>query len=142
MSTPRNAPLPSKLESVATLPFIAIVDDDKSFREAMAHVIRSLGYSVAAFASGEDFLLSPCIDETDCLICDVRMPRMSGMELQKELVARDLRIPIIFVTAHPTEGTRESALAAGALGVLSKPCNMDTLTSLLNQALKGRHATR
>ena len=137
-----DRPRSTKPELVTTPHVIAIVDDDKSFREAMARLMRSLGYSVAAFDSAECFLLSDRVNETDCLICDVRMPRMSGIELQKELIARRHRLPIIFVTAHPTEGAREDALAAGAVAFLSKPCNEDTLIALLDQALHGRSATQ
>ena len=132
----------SKPDPVATRHVISIVDDDKSFREAMARLMRSLGHSVAAFDSAEQFLLSDRINETGCLICDVRMPRMSGIELQKGLIAKGYRLPIIFVTAHPTKGAREDALAAGAVGFLRKPCNEDTLIALLDQALRGRSATK
>jgi FixJ family two-component response regulator len=142
MSKPADRPRSTKSEPAARPHFISIVDDDKSFREAMARLIRSLGHSVAAFDSAEHFLLSDRISDTDCLICDVRMPRMSGIELQKDLIAKRHLIPIIFVTAHPTEGAREDALAAGAIGFLSKPCNEDTLIALLDQALRGRGATK
>lgn len=140
MSKSAGRPRSTKPEVVAKPHVISIVDDDKSFREAMARLMRSLGHSVAAFDSAERFLLSDRVNETDCLICDVRMPRMSGVELQKDLIAKRHRLPIIFVTAHPTEGAREDALAAGALGFLSKPCDEDALIALLNQALRGRSA--
>ena len=136
MSKSADRRRPTKPELVATPHVISIVDDDKSFREAMARLMRSLGHSVAAFDSAEDFLLSGCIEKTDCLICDVRMPRMSGIELQKVLISKRYRLPIIFVTAHPTAGAREDALAAGAIGFLRKPCNEDTLIALLDQALR------
>jgi FixJ family two-component response regulator len=121
---------------------ISVVDDDNSFRGAMERLIRSLGHSVAAFDSAEDFLMSDRVDETECLICDVRMPGMSGVELQRNLIAKHHRFPIIFVTAHPTMGAREDALAAGAIGFLSKPCDEDTLIALLDQALRGRSAPK
>jgi FixJ family two-component response regulator len=142
MSKSADRPRSTHSAPAATPHVIAIVDDDKSFREAMARLMRSLGHSVAAFDSAEHFLLSDRVSDTDCLICDVRMPRMSGIELQKDLIARCHRIPIIFVTAHPTEGAREDALAAGAIGFLSKPCNQDTLIALLDQALGGRAAAK
>jgi FixJ family two-component response regulator len=126
------------LDPAATPRVIAIVDDDKSFREAMARLMRSLGHSVSAFDSAEDFLLSHRVNEMDCLICDVRMPRMSGIELQKKLASTRCELPIIFVTAHPTEGAREDALAAGAIGFLRKPCSEDTLIALLEQAVHSR----
>jgi FixJ family two-component response regulator len=121
---------------------ISIVDDDPSFRGAMARLMRSLGHLVVAFDSAEDFLKSERMDETECLICDVRMPRMSGIDLQKDLMAKGYRFPIIFVTAHPMEGARKDALAAGAIGFLHKPCNEETLIALLELALNGRGPTR
>jgi FixJ family two-component response regulator len=141
---PKSADRPrsTKPELVATPHVISIVDDDKSFREAMARLMRSLGHSVAAFASAEQFLLSDRVNETDCLICDVRMPRMSGIQLQKDLIARRCRFPIIFVTAHSTKDAREEALAAGAVAFLSKPCNEGTLIALLDKALCGRTASK
>jgi FixJ family two-component response regulator len=142
MSKSADRPLATKPEQVCTPRVISIVDDDKSFREAMARLMRSLGHSVAAFDSAEGFLRSDRVNETDCLICDVRMPRMSGIDLQKHLIAKRQRVPIIFVTAHPTEGAREDALAAGAIGFLRKPCNEETLIGLLDQALRGRSATK
>lgn len=141
MSKSAERPRSTGPELVATPRVVSIVDDDKSFREAMARLMRSLGYSVATFDSAEDFLLSDRVEATDCLICDVRMPRMSGIELQKDLLARHHQLPIIFVTAHPTEGAREDALAAGAIGFLRKPCNEDTLIALLDRALRGRGPT-
>lgn len=121
-------------------PIISIVDDDESFRNAIASLIRSLGHSVAAFDSAEDFLQSDRVNDTECLICDVRMPRMNGLELQTDLIGRGYRLPIIFVTANPTESARKHALAAGAIGFLTKPCNEDTLIALLDEALRGHGA--
>ena len=121
---------------------ISIVDDDKSFRGAIARLIRSLGHFVAAFESAEDFLQSDRLNETECLICDVRMPRMSGIELQSNLIAKGYRLPIIFVTANPTESARKETLAAGAIGFLNKPFSEDTLIALLDEALRSRSATR
>ena len=107
-----------------------------------SRLIRSLGHSVAAFDSAEDFLQSDRLNETSCLICDVRMPRMTGLELQSDLIGKGRGLPIIFVTANPTESARKCALAAGAIGFLNKPCNEDTLIALLDEALRGRGATR
>lgn len=133
-------PRSAKTEYAATPRVISVVDDDESFRGAIARLIRSLGHSVAAFESAEDFLQSDRLNETACLICDVRMPRMSGLELQSALIAKGYRLPIVFVTANPTESARKSALAAGALGFLNKPCNEGTLIALLDEALGGRSA--
>jgi len=142
MSKSADRPRSDRTAVLATPRIISVVDDDESFRGAMARLIRSLGHSVAAFESAEDFLLSDRVNETECLICDVRMPRMSGIELQRNLIANDHRFPIIFVTAHPTKGSREDALAAGAIGFLNKPCAEDALIALLDQALRGRSAAK
>ena len=142
MAKSADRPRSTKTAILAMPHLISVVDDDESFRGAMARLIRSLGYSVAAFASAEDFLMSDRVNDTECLICDIRMPRMSGVELQRNLIAKDRRFPIIFVTAHPAKGSREEALAAGAIGFLSKPCDEDALIALLDQALRGRSAAK
>jgi FixJ family two-component response regulator len=108
-------------------PVISIVDDDQSARAAMRGLVRSLGYTTAAFASAEDFLTSDQLDDTVCAIVDVHMPGMSGLELQGRLAADGRRIPVIVVTAYPSEDTRAFALEAGALGFLSKPCDEQRL---------------
>src|SRR5882672_8487106 len=94
---------------------ISIVDDDNSIREATKGLVRSLGYRAAAFASAEEFLRSGSVDETSCLITDVRMPGLGGIELQQRLIAQGHPVPTIFITAFPEESARRSALAAGAL---------------------------
>ena len=137
-----DRPRSSKTDSLSTPHVISIVDDDKSFRGAIGRLIRSLGHSVATFDSAENFLQSDRINETECLICDVRMPRMSGLELQSDLIAKGYRLRIIFVTANPTESARKDALAAGAIGFLSKPFSEDTLIALLDEALHGRSASK
>jgi len=142
MSKSADKPRSTKATILATPHVISVIDDDESFREAMARLIRSLGHSVAAFDSAEDFLMSDRVNETECLICDIRMPRMSGVELQRDLIAKGHRFPIIFVTAHPTMGSREEALTAGAIGFLSKPCDEDALIALLDQGLRRRSAAR
>ena len=137
MPRPPDKPRSIKTDDLAPARVISIVDDDKSFREAMARLVRSLGHSVATFDSAEQFLSSDRLQHTACLICDVRMPRMSGIQLQRELLATRRLFPVIFVTAHATGSTRAEALAAGALAFLSKPCNEDTLIAFLDQALRG-----
>jgi len=116
-------------------PVISIVDDDASFRRATARLVRSLGHSVAAFSSAEEFLKSDRIHDTACLISDVQMPGMSGIELQNRLLAKGFRLPVIFITAYPESRAREQALASGALGFLNKPFNEDKLIACLDQAL-------
>ena len=117
---------------------ISIVDDDESFRRAMTDLIRSFGYSVASFASGEEFLQSDRLRDTACLITDVQMPGMSGLDLQGALLARGSRVPIIFVAADPGSKARSHALASGALAFLTKPFREEKLIALLDQALAGR----
>ena len=116
-------------------PVIAIVDDDESFRQATISFIRSLGYSAAAFPSADAFLNSNAVENTDCLITDVQMPGMSGIELQNYLIAQGHRVPVIFVTAFPETKARGQALRAGAIGFLGKPFGDENLVSCLNKAL-------
>ena len=119
-------------------PVIAIVDDDASFRYATLSFVRSLGYSAAAFPSADAFLHSNTIEKTDCLITDVQMPGMSGIELQNHLRAQGNRVPVIFVTAFPETEARGRALRAGAVGFLGKPFGDENLISCLNRALASR----
>jgi FixJ family two-component response regulator len=116
---------------------ISIVDDDESVREATGGFVRSLGYAVAAFASAEEFLSSNSVQATSCLIADVQMPGLSGIDLQHRLVAQGLRLPVIFVTAFPDERTRRRAIDAGAVDYLSKPFSDEQLVSSITIALKG-----
>jgi FixJ family two-component response regulator len=121
--------------SLSKVPVIAIVDDDESFRRATTSFVRSLGYGTAAFDSAEAFLKSDRVSETDCLITDVQMPGMTGIELQGRLIAQGHSLPIIFITAFPEIKVRTQALAAGAVGFLSKPFNDENLITCLNEAL-------
>ena len=116
-------------------PVIAIVDDDESFRHATISFIRSLGYSAAAFPSADAFINSNVVENAGCLITDVQMPGMSGIELQNYLIAQGYRVPIIFVTAFPEMEARGNALRAGAVGFLGKPFGDENLISCLNKAL-------
>jgi len=115
---------------------ISIVDDDKSVREAAKTLIRSLGYATATFASAEEFLKSGRLRDTACLITDVQMPGMSGVDLQSHLTANGHCTPVIFVTAFPEESTRVRALKAGAFGFLSKPYDEESLIACLDKALE------
>ena len=119
-------------------PVIAIVDDDESFRRATLSFIRSLGYSAAAFPSADAFLSSNAVENTDCLISDIQMPGMSGIELQNYLIAQGHRVPVIFVTAFPEMEARGHALSAGAIGFLGKPFGDQNLISCLDKALTTR----
>ncbi|HWE19865.1 MAG TPA: response regulator [Hyphomicrobiaceae bacterium] len=114
---------------------ISIVDDDESVREATKGLVRSLGYAAATFSSAEEFLTSDRVHATSCLIADVQMPGLSGIDLQHRLAAEGLRLPVIFVTAFPDERTRRRAIDAGAVDYLSKPFSDEQLVSCLNTAL-------
>lgn len=120
---------------------ISIIDDDASVRLAIKRLVRSLGYVAYEFASAHDFLRSGEADETSCLIVDVQMPGMSGLDLQHRLIADGHRLPIIFITAFPNESVRARALKAGALGVLPKPFDGSALIKHLDAALKQRRET-
>jgi FixJ family two-component response regulator len=115
---------------------VSIVDDDESVREATKGLVRSLGYSAAAFSSAEEFLNSDRLNDTSCLITDVQMPGLSGVELQDHLIQQGLNLPIIFVTAYPEDRIRAHVLAAGAVDFLSKPVDDDQLIVSLDTALR------
>ena len=119
---------------------ISIVDDDKSVRNAASTLLRSLGYSAATFASAEEFLQSGRLHETACLITDVQMPGMSGVDLQNHLIARGDTTPVIFVTAFPEKAMRERVLNAGAFGFLTKPFSQESLMACVDQALAHRRS--
>jgi FixJ family two-component response regulator len=115
---------------------VSVVDDDESIREVTCSFIRSLGMAAYAFASAEEFLRSPRITETSCLISDVQMPNMNGIELQSALIARGHKIPIIFFTAFPDEAIEARAMAAGAIGFLHKPFDGQTMIRCLDIAMR------
>jgi FixJ family two-component response regulator len=116
---------------------ISIVDDDRIVREAMGDLVESLGYDVATFECAEDFLESWRLAETSCLITDLQMPGLNGLELQSRVVAGGYRIPVIFVSAFPEEKSRERAMLAGAVCFLSKPFIDEALINCLEAALNG-----
>ncbi len=113
-----------------------MVDDDPSIREATARLLRSCGFQLESFPSGEAFLDSPHRKDIRCLILDVRMPGMSGLELQRRLADEDPRIPIVFVSAHGNEALRQEAMQAGAIDLLSKPCSAEALLQVVRAALE------
>ena len=119
-------------------PLIAVVDDDSSLRESTQLLLRSAGYRAEVFASAREFLGSPRIDETACLMLDVRMPGMDGLELQRRLNVSHADIPIIVVTAHDDATSRSTALDSGAIGFLSKPFQASTLVATVQTALTRR----
>ena len=117
---------------------ISVVEDDQPFRESMRNLMTSLGYTVEAFPSAADFLASPLLTKTACLVSDVQMPGMTGVELYKHLVDVGHRIPTILVTAYPDELTRKRALKDGVVCYLSKPVDDDHLERCLRSALESR----
>ena len=117
---------------------IAIVDDDEPLRQALGSVMKAAGFSARTFSSAEKFLACEDCDETDCLVLDVRLPGMSGIELQKQLNESDGRLPIIFVTAHGDDSLRESLMRAGAAAFFYKPVRSDALLREIHKALRDR----
>ena len=118
------------------MPLISVVDDDESVRESLDGLIRSVGFAVKVFASGEEFLNTDHLRDTDCLLLDVRMPGMSGIELHRHLMASHYEIPVIFITAHGSEeGVRSQALRNGAVDYLIKPLSEETVLNAVHKAL-------
>jgi FixJ family two-component response regulator len=116
-------------------PLIAVVDDDDALRNSLDDLLQSVGFRVQGFASAEAFLQAQPAPETACLLLDVRLPGMNGLELQRQLGVMHRRIPIIFVTAYADDGVRAHALAAGAIAALSKPCREADLLHAIDAAL-------
>jgi FixJ family two-component response regulator len=114
---------------------ISIVDDDDSLRNSLNNLIRSVGFRVQGFASAEAFLNSNQLHDTACLILDVRMPGISGLDLQRQLISADCRIPIIFITSHADGDARARALEAGAVDFLYKPFREEALLKAIDSAL-------
>jgi len=117
-------------------PLISIIDDDESMRCAVKSLVTSLGLNAHTFASAEEFLRSPQVEYTSCLITDLQMPGLNGVELQRMLLAQGHHIPIIFMTAFPEERMRTRAIEAGALGFLSKPFESQMLINLIEKAIE------
>ncbi len=115
---------------------ISIVDDDESIRRATRALLRSVGYRVETFASAELFLESDALRETDCLVLDVRMPGIDGLELQRRLNAAQSHIPIIFVTAHDDKSYRTTAMDAGAVNFFRKPFEANAFVAAVQAALR------
>ena len=114
---------------------ISIVDDDQSVREATTSLLKSNGFRVEVFSSAEDFLASRYLGETKCLILDVQMPGMSGLELQRRLTSANRDIPIVFISAHENQEVRKQAIRTGAIDFLPKPFSEAALLGALRVAL-------
>jgi FixJ family two-component response regulator len=117
---------------------ISIVDDDASVRAAIANLVESAGFAPETFASGEEFLSLGVRPDCECLILDVKMPGMSGLELQRCLLAHNHRIPIIFISAHGENGTRAEVLKLGAVAFLAKPFDNQELLDVIESARRSK----
>ena len=116
---------------------ISVVDDDESLRESLEGLLKSLGYGVEVFSSADNFLSSKALAKTNCLVLDVRMPGMSGLELQRELTGQRAKIPIIFITAHGDEDVVSRVITDGSVDCLLKPFSEDSLLNAISLALSG-----
>ena len=123
---------------MAALPLISIVDDDDSLRNSLANLLRSAGFRVQDFASAHAFLSSTEARATACLILDVRMAGMNGLDLQREIAAQQWRLPIVFITSHADDDARARALGAGAVDFLYKPFREEELLHAIDAALLRR----
>jgi len=124
------------MTSMGTEKMVAVIDDDESYRDAVQRLLKSAGLSVRTFGSAELFLNSGQQHEAGCLIADIRMPGMSGLELQTKLNADHCRIPTIFITAHGDEKMRLQAMRAGAVKFLMKPFDGETLLEAVRVAME------
>jgi FixJ family two-component response regulator len=116
---------------------VSVIDDDESVRESLPDLLRQFGFAALAFSSAEAFLASQFVSSTQCLVLDVAMPGMSGLDLQQELTRRHWQIPIVFITANGDQTMRPRVLARGAVECLSKPFTDTALLDALNAALRG-----
>jgi FixJ family two-component response regulator len=121
--------------SAAERPLLSVVDDDESIRESLPDLLREFGFAARAFSSGQEFLLSDCVDHTRCLILDIAMPGMTGLDLQQELKRLGQGIPIIFITGQKDDGVRRQACREGAVNFLHKPFSDTALLDAVKAAL-------
>jgi FixJ family two-component response regulator len=120
-------------------PVISVVDDDHSVRESLARLIRSVGFAVRVFGSAEEFLFAGLDQRSDCLILDIRMPGMNGLELQRRLSESNGNLPVIFITAHGSDDeVRARALGAGAVDYLLKPLREEEVLKAIHAALSSQ----
>ena len=124
-------------EEPRTIPrsVVSVVDDDESVRESLPDLLAQLGFAVKAFSSAEEFLTSDYVGQTRCLILDIVMPGMTGIELQRELIRRRQQIPIVFITAHRDESVYPRLIEQGAVDCLFKPFSETALLEALNAAI-------
>ena len=127
-----------KRRSATERPLLSVVDDDESVRESLPDLLREFGFESRAFSSAREFLLSDYLDATRCLILDVAMPGMTGLDLQQELKSRGQEIPIIFITGQKDESIRGQALKQGAVKFLYKPFSDTAVLDAINEALRAK----
>ena len=125
-------------ESTSKRLLLSVIDDDGRLREALPELLREFGFAARAFSSGQEFLSSSYVNETRCLILDVAMPEMSGLDLQQELKRRGQAIPIIFISGQKDEDVRKQAFRQGAVKFLYKPFSDSDLLEAVNAALDGK----
>jgi FixJ family two-component response regulator len=118
--------------------FIAVVDDDESVRESLPDLLREFGYEAGGFSSAEEFLASDKLKHSECLVLDIAMPGMSGLDLQRELIRQGQKIPIVFITAHGDEAVRLRVRERGAVECLLKPFSDTALLEALQAVLKSK----
>lgn len=117
------------------VPVVSIIDDDESIRIATESLVRSLGYAACVFDSAQEFLHSPMREQTACVITDMQMPGMDGLELQDSLISSGQKLPMIFITAFPEERLRQRAMNNGAIGFLAKPFEAQVIIDCIEKAL-------
>ena len=125
-------------QSTSKRSLLSVVDDDEMLRESLPELLREFGFAARAFSSGQEFLSSNYVDETRCLILDVAMPKMSGLDLLQELKRRGQVIPIIFISGQKDEDVRKQAFRQGAVKFLYKPFSDSDLLEAVNAALDGK----
>jgi len=121
--------------STSNVPLISVVDDDRSIVEAIVSLLESVGYAAAGFVSAQDFLNSPQLRRTACLILDLRMPGIGGLELQRRLATKNIHTPVIFITAHGDQELAAEVLTTGDTALLRKPFSQESLLGALRSAL-------
>jgi FixJ family two-component response regulator len=124
--------------STSNVPLISVVDDDRCVVEAIVSLLESVGYAAAGFISAQAFLNSAQLRRTACLILDVRMPEIGGLELQRRLATENIRTPIIFITAHGDQEVSRKVLTPGITALLRKPFSQEALLGALRSALAQR----
>ena len=117
-------------------PLIAVIDDDESFQAALVELLCSLGYGVRGFASADEFVADGVAGPYGCIITDIHMPGMSGLDLKRHLASRECRVPVIMITARADCGLEGKVMSSGAVGLLSKPFEASALIGCLERALK------